>query len=155
MKDVIIGGILGVVATLIGVVVTHSISLQREKRAGKKQYRNALSSVAIDLQRALDGLALSVSFIPPLGAMTAMIQQGHIREMPEDTAADLLNMFGSLEHIFQLTKSHNSFCTALVASGHPEKWSVGSSAKDRNELVKQVVDDLPDLIARIRDLMTG
>lgn len=129
LTGVVIGGAIGIVATLLGTVVTLWLARAEEQRKAKEATTNALRSCQYEAVTVASTLhTVGPTKVPELVAIEQAIYSGYLNAVPQETARQLL-LFRTLVHDLNgtMTLLENLSCAAIGAGeGRSESPAVAA-----------------------------
>ena len=147
MPNVILGGLLGILGTLVGVWFTFRLKVAHDARKAADEDRQLLVTARLDLenQRAkLDRNATPA--LIDVAAFELLKTRGVLARLPTDVAVALVRMHDLLQNVnAQITAMHEA-ALAIVQSGKT-MWSMGDMRKDVDAARTAAAEQLAKCVA--------
>jgi hypothetical protein len=154
LVGIVVGGIIGVVATILGVFVTYWLTVRSEKRKERRATVAALTTCRFEAAAVASALrTVGATTLPPLVATEQVIRGGMLADLKPATARDLL-LFSMVVHDLERTfATIESLAGALIGAGEGKTanatlvaWRVrseklGATAAERAEVVVKLLRD--------------
>jgi hypothetical protein len=151
---IVVGGVIGVVATLLGVFVTYWLTVRSEKRKERRATVAALTTCRLEAASVASALrTVGPTTLPPLVATEQVIRGGMLADLKPATARDLL-LFSMVVHDLERTfVTIESLAGALISAGEGQTanatlvaWrdrssKLGAAAAERAEVVVKLLSE--------------
>ena len=158
-SDEIVAGAFGVLATLAGVVVTYWLVTKREEVNELKRLHSALFAVIDNLEHVLKWYDKGSDADPNISSIEVLRSQGLSSNIPNNLALQLSDFYFQIQKIYRITAKIDTLFTSMVISGDYTRVAQEGSqtsftleplVKDRQEAIKEMLNELPDLIKGLK-----
>lgn len=154
MSDTIVGALIGVAATLAGVLLTSRLMNQAQRKRSRAEILDCLHAVRLQLESQSYKLnPASDSALVDCSAYEVLQAKGFLRSLPSQVATSLVRTFDWLQRVNEDIEVMRGSARAVISSGKPEMWAYGEMRKEldehRVEAAKEV-NACVDLLARVR-----
>lgn len=147
--DVIFAGLFGVLATLVGVIAEHMLSFSRDRRVEQSEYKALLAAMASELKTVKQGLERTITHMPRFGSAEVFRLKGYTLSASTAITVPLMQIVLDLQTVRDITERHNAFTLALISSRGDEEWSNKEAIREREEIVKQLLQFIPLLVGEL------